>query len=578
MAASVGTAYVEVKPEMSKFGAQAATGVQSTMGGLTKVAGALGIGMGVAAGVAFGKEILTAANEAAQSANRLVAAAANDTRVSVEELSAAFEDFGLAAAIDDEELKDLASSLLSMGFKGSTSELVAEVQAIEDLSTATGKSTSMIQKFFVALNTGNMTKAIASAKMLLGLTQAQADKYTALVKEGKAAEVQQELLTLAQTKNHGAAEEQATDMDILINKWNEFKETLGVGLLAVLTEVGGIFADIVNEVEELGTVFGLTGESMGGFGGFLKSLLVEWNPLVIILKETYEGLKLINDGLQALGIEATPVTVATHELTGAEKDLFASLKETTPAILTEAEAHKQAAIAARAQRDAELALVDPVFAVIDAVNQDADAERELKDARADLKKLTAEGKKGTEEYAAAVKREEDAALAAAEAQASLLGEVNSLRHSVDKGVVSEKDAETALRDMAESAGLTKKETQGLIDKLREGKSALDVWNSTPLDSKSATLAFHQLITGADPSMQAPYPGGWDSDTSTPYPAAAGGVFQPRPGGHVIRVAEAGKPEAVVPLGGGTGPLTLRILDWRNGIAELATELDWSGRR
>ena len=257
--------------------------------------------------------------------------------------------------------------------------------------------------------------------------------------------------------------------------------------------------------------------------------------------------------------------------------------DTTDAIFSLADAHRAAAKAAREQHSAELALLDPVFAVIDAVNSDRQAEKDLADARATLAGLT--DKKGTKEYAAAQQAVADAALAAAEAHAGLLGSVDALKHSVEKGTVSEKDAEGALRDMATAAGLTTAETKTLISRLREGKGALDNWNNTPLSDKSATVTFdiQRVLHAVDPSMQAPWPGGWDADPSTPYPAAAGGIFRPRPGGHIIRVAEAGRAEAVFPLGGGAmGPVRIygemTIKDWRHGIAELDGELAWGDSR
>jgi TP901 family phage tail tape measure protein len=42
------------------------------------------------------------------------------------------------------------------------------------------------------------------------------------------------------------------------------------------------------------------------------------------------------------------------------------------------------------------------------------------------------------------------------------------------------------------------------------------------------------------------------------------------------IGEAG-PEAVVPLSRRSGPLTVRIVDWREGIMELSRELDWNAR-
>ena len=286
----------------------------------------------------------------------------------------------------------------------------------------------------------------------------------------------------------------------------------------------------------------------------------------------------LHSALQRNGLASTDLEQRTMDTVYAmgRAEMAAGLEG--DAISSLADDHYNAAKAAREQHNAELALVDPVFAVIEAVNQDNDAEKELRDARADLAKLTAAGKQGTNEYAAAQRRVNDAALAAAEAQAGLLGAVDSLKHSVDNGTVSEKDAEAALRDMAHSAGLTKAETDKLVAKLREGKGALDTWNDTPLDSKAATLAFKQIMTTVDASQGAPWPGGWDDNPATPYPAARGGIFPARPGGTVVRVGEAGRAEAIIPLGAGSSPsspIHFVIDDWRNGLGHLESELDWN---
>jgi hypothetical protein len=146
--------------------------------------------------------------------------------------------------------------------------------------------------------------------------------------------------------------------------------------------------------------------------------------------------------------------------------------------------------ALREQRDMYLALVDPVFAVINAVREDQEAEEALEEARRKLDRMTEQGKQGTRAYAEAQREADEAALNAAKSHAGLLGAVADLQNEIAEGETTRKDAIRSLREMAASAGLSKDETRLLVDELRAGKNALDAWNRTPLDSKSATVTFN----------------------------------------------------------------------------------------
>lgn len=256
MAVNVGTAEIAVVPEMKNFGQQAASGLSSAKSGLTKAAGLLGVGLGAAFALSFGKEIVGAANEAERS-NKRLAAATEGTSVSTQKLIDDFAALGLETAQDDEMLKDLAATLLRMGFKGSTSQLEAEVQAITDLGAATSKGTNIITRFFVALNTGNVTKAISSARTLGLVTQEQADHFKEMAAQGKAAEVIQRLLTRAEERGNGAAAAQATALDKLANRWAEFKEELGTGVKVALENVGFIFEGLKQNIPGVVAVLGL---------------------------------------------------------------------------------------------------------------------------------------------------------------------------------------------------------------------------------------------------------------------------------------------------------------------------------
>jgi hypothetical protein len=125
--------------------------------------------------------------------------------------------------------------------------------------------------------------------------------------------------------------------------------------------------------------------------------------------------------------------------------------------------------------------------------------------------------------------------------------------------------------MGRSLGLTKQDVIAMLGPLDKYGGQL---RNIPAN---VTTHIQTVFSRVDPSMQAPWPGGWDANPKTPYPAAAGGIFPARPGGTIIRIGEAGRSEAVIPLGRGVQKIqgTLTIADWREGIAQLDGELAWS---
>lgn len=191
---------------------------------------------------------------------------------------------------------------------------------------------------------------------------------------------------------------------------------------------------------------------------------------------------------------------AAAQAAARQEALSGETESTTKSIRAQTRAVKE-------QHDAMLALTDPVFGVIDALRQDRTAEEELEAARHKLAQMTERGKQGTKAYEQAQRDVREAALAAAEAHAGLLGAVADLREEVKEGTLSQRDAKAALREMADAAGLTKAETRLLVKQLDAASRALDRWNRTPFNDKSAQVFIHTVETASRHQLEGLAEGG-----------------------------------------------------------------------
>jgi len=580
VAVNVGTAEIAVVPEMKNFGTQAASGVKGLTGQLSGIAGTLGIAVGATFAVSFGKEILTAANEAAESTNRLVAAATNDAAVDVSQLQRAFEDFGMAAAIDDENLKDLASSLLNMGFKGSTSELIDEVQAIEDLGAATGKSTSLIMRFFVALNTGNITKAITSAKTLGLVTQEQADAFTEATAAGHALKVQQELLAIATTKNHGAAEAQATDLDRLSNAWEELKESLGTELTANLTEVYEGLKQLYDIVKPLLDLLPDTTSGMEGIGGAVQGLADSLNPVFPKIRELYQGLTALlrptDDNREAIELWAKKLVDGSGTLTQFRSDLRrAGLDQTSAeqdtldlayamgranmaaglegeAVSKLASAHAEAAQAAHQQKLAELSLAGGLSGLVADTQAVRDAQRDVNTTYADANSTT--------------RQKVDADLALVDANLQLKADLQAYNQELKANGETSKQAYDDTIKLAQSFGLSKQQALDAFGAVRQYNDELDRVPSEVVTNVRTTFSHQQLASGGVALGGTTLVGERGPElVELPRGAYVTPNSELRRG-RVRDVAMSNEPVHIIG--------ELRIADWRNGIGMLDAELAW----
>lgn len=391
-------------------------------------------------------------------------------------------------------------------------------EVLAQLSVAVGGSTEAYERQATALQnlTGFQDEEILKADTVLArfkLTGEQVRQLTPLVLDyaratGKDATSAAEAVGKALLGNARALKEIGIDYKATGDAAQDYS-----GILDALTEkVGGsaaAFAETYSgKLAILAARFDDLKESVGArLLGPMEDLLAVFESQGVQVSRITE---LIASGAVSFEDYGEAVAAATRDqeawVQGAFAEQFRDVEAATIAMTRAAMegSYAQAALAEsatdatdaiRAERNAFLALTDPVFGVIDALDKDREAEDALHDARRRLDRLTEQGKEGTKAYAQAQRDVEAAALDAAEAHAGLLGAVQDLRSKVEEGTLSQDAAEESLRKMAKAAGLTKGETQALVKELHAGTRALQEWNRTSFEDKSATVAIQVLQNG-----------------------------------------------------------------------------------
>src|SRR3954463_15017158 len=232
MSLSAGTAYIDVVPEMSKFGSTVTSESKSTFSKLGSLA-KLAIGGGVAKQIFdFGSDAVHAAEEA-QAADKksltLIKGDADAIGLKFQDLTTFAEKFGDAIGKDDEDITGLAAKIAqSFDLKklglDSNKGLESLTKNIINFSEATGKSQTASTKLFQSI--ANDPKASLGTLLKLGvITKKQADHFGKMAEHGKAAQFSQDLLAASAKKYAGTAEAAATPSEKLSAVWDNFKET-----------------------------------------------------------------------------------------------------------------------------------------------------------------------------------------------------------------------------------------------------------------------------------------------------------------------------------------------------------------
>lgn len=175
--------------------------------------------------------------------------------------------------------------------------------------------------------------------------------------------------------------------------------------------------------------------------------------------------------------------------------------------------------------------------VADSANDATDAVNELNDAISDLQDR----------------------LSDRSAVLDMQDSLDQLKWKLASGELSAREQEQAILDLQlQYAGFIA-EAEGIPDEIKTELSAqIDDQAFDVVQSKIDQLTRNRIVkiggqwvgSGLRNDMEgrdAPWPGGADGKTSTPWPMAEGGIVMPRPGGTPAILGEAGRPEAVIPL-------------------------------
>ena len=251
----VGTAIVPVLPDMTKFGAATAAGVQKSVGGLgSRLKGAfgpLGVTLGAAFAVGFAKSAFSEFEEAEKSLAGFNKALENTNQLATinqDSFNAWLSDFALGIGEDDDALRDLSTKLVNAfdfgRFGPDAQDVLQDVTAgIKDMSAATGLAETRLTKMFLAI-LNDPAVATTQLQKLGVVTEAEADNLTEMAEAGNDAAVTTILLDKVTAKYAGTAAETTTESEKMSAAWGEFKETIGGLLSTVLKPIIAVFTTL----------------------------------------------------------------------------------------------------------------------------------------------------------------------------------------------------------------------------------------------------------------------------------------------------------------------------------------------
>jgi phage-related protein len=159
--------------------------------------------------------------------------------------------FGDSIGQDDEAILQLSGKIENavnltklFGKGGAQAGLEQLTKGVLDMSAATGKSQTMVQKLFNSI--ANDPKSALGTLLKLGvITSKQKDAYTKMADAGHTAQVSQLLLNAATDKYGGAAAKSATPVAKLKAQFDNLTEDIGKQLMPVVKQVIGWAQDAI---------------------------------------------------------------------------------------------------------------------------------------------------------------------------------------------------------------------------------------------------------------------------------------------------------------------------------------------
>jgi phage-related protein len=261
----IGTAFIDIKPDMTGFGAGVQTGLSGTgskvdeegrkvgsrFGSAVKSAATIGIAAGVAGIGAFGVASVKAAEESEVAVSRLesvfasmgdstgtAAAAAVDyagalsRQIGVEDetIMAAQAKLATFEAVSNETARQ--SGIFDRATSAAADLAAAGFGTMESNATALGKALQDPERGMTALTRSGVT-----------FTEEQKAQIQALMDAGRATEAQQLMLSAVETQVGGTAAATATATDKMSVAWGEAQESVGRILLPAVEGLANALTD-----------------------------------------------------------------------------------------------------------------------------------------------------------------------------------------------------------------------------------------------------------------------------------------------------------------------------------------------
>lgn len=248
----IGEAYVEIKPESSRFGPEAESGVLASVGSIAKkAAGILGGAFVVKEAFDFGRQIFSAAEEANKGLAQTEAALKSTggaAGVTSDEITDLTDTLSAHNTVEDDAIRKGENLLLTFtnvqNRAGDGNDIFNQsTQAMIDLAAAMGTDVSggAIQ-LGKALN-DPVDGISALTRVGVTFTDQQKKQIETMVEAGNVAGAQKIILAELNKEFGGSAAAQATTADKARLAWGEFQEALGNKLMPVAEHVFGFLAD-----------------------------------------------------------------------------------------------------------------------------------------------------------------------------------------------------------------------------------------------------------------------------------------------------------------------------------------------
>lgn len=539
-------------PIVSKFDSRGVDEASSSLNRLGGSAKAMGLAAGAAlagasiAVAAFGLSSLKAAAEAQSVANSLEQMAKNsgvfgdkasDIKAGTKALMDQSTELAKLTGIDDEIFSGLKRNWMSVPQLAATgaSGLNTLAKVAADVSAGTGKDLESVGTAFTKAFASPETAIAKLQKAGIVLSDNQKQVYQSLVDTGKAAEAQSYLIGELGAKYAGAAEAAASPFERFKFILEDLKETVGAALMPAFSKL----------VDVLGPVFEKIGPLLADAFGALTPLFDLLVPIIDVVVQTFAMLSPVLGKVFAFVADAVnsvlPLFMDLMNLLAPIIEALlpplldlamAVLKPLIPIVMKLVEAFTPLILALLPPLlDIINALIPFIGVFLDALMPIVDVVIELVKAFAPLLTLTL----------------------------PILAEL--IKFLMPYIIWLVEHIGTALKDAVNAVIPVIKWLGDGIGKMVDGIKGAVSWVTDLIDGFTKLFGFNnKTVTVKATGMSLNNDGTPNRDGNPATPLASGGIVMPTPGGMLARIAEAGKPEAVIPLdrlaslgfGGGSG--------------------------